>query len=64
MPHPAMMYTLRPATGAAPMTTDQPDRNGIIETPDRRTRATFVRVIVIEIAVLLTLWAFSTMFSS
>jgi len=46
------------------MTTDQPHRDGIIETPDRRMRATFVRVIIVEIVVLLALWAFGSMFSS
>jgi hypothetical protein len=42
------------------MTTDQPDRHA--ETPDRPMRATYVGVVVVEVIVLLALWAFSSMF--
>ena len=45
------------------MTTEQPDRPAASEAPDQPMRATFVRVIVVEVVVLLALWAFSAIFS-
>jgi hypothetical protein len=45
------------------MTTDRPDSRDVIEPPDPHMHATYVRVVVVELIVLLALWVFSSAFS-
>jgi hypothetical protein len=45
------------------MTTDQPDNRDVIERPDPQMGAAYLRVILVEIIVLLALWAFGSAFS-
>jgi hypothetical protein len=45
------------------MTANQPDRSAAGEPPDRAMRATYIRVVVLEVIVLLALWLFSTLFN-
>jgi hypothetical protein len=41
----------------------EPDRSVAGEPPDPPMRATYLRVVVVEVLVLLALWAFSSFFS-
>ena len=41
---------------------DQQDIHDVIQPPDPRMRATYIRVVVVEMAVLLALWVLSRAF--
>ena len=45
------------------MAPEQLNHRDVIESPDPRMRATYIRVIIVEIVVLLALWALSSAFS-
>jgi len=53
----------RPRKEVCAVEFDQQDIHDVIQPPEPRRRATYIRVVVVELIVLLALWALSRAFS-